>query len=66
MASDFLYNWNSKEATTSVGYDYLLRQVRGFEKLCSVLPVSANFVEVVDVVGTVTSQITMSNLLLGF
>ncbi|CAM6025603.1 hypothetical protein CY35_08G008700 [Sphagnum magellanicum] len=28
LASDFLYNWNTKEATTTVGYDYLLRQCR--------------------------------------
>eukprot|EP00850_Spirogloea_muscicola_P004557 SM000019S05101 [mRNA] locus=s19:929060:931200:- [translate_table: standard] len=28
LASDFTYNWNTKEATTSVGYDYILRQVR--------------------------------------
>jgi hypothetical protein len=27
LASDFLYNWNTKEATTTIGYDYLLRQV---------------------------------------
>lgn len=28
LASDFLYNWNSREATASVGYDYILRQCR--------------------------------------
>lgn len=28
LASDFNYNWASREATTSVGYDYLLRQCR--------------------------------------
>ncbi|KAL2634344.1 hypothetical protein R1flu_005823 [Riccia fluitans] len=28
LASDFMYNWMSKEATTSVGYDYLLRTCR--------------------------------------
>eukprot|EP00850_Spirogloea_muscicola_P010736 SM000064S19758 [mRNA] locus=s64:287997:290152:+ [translate_table: standard] len=28
LASDFTYNWNTKEATTSVGYDYILRQCR--------------------------------------
>eukprot|EP00246_Nothoceros_aenigmaticus_P003547 TRINITY_DN14724_c0_g1_i1.p1 TRINITY_DN14724_c0_g1~~TRINITY_DN14724_c0_g1_i1.p1 ORF type:complete len:377 (+),score=46.93 TRINITY_DN14724_c0_g1_i1:139-1131(+) len=28
LASDFNYNWTSREATTSVGYDYLLRQCR--------------------------------------
>lgn len=27
LASDFAYNWNTKEAMTSIGYDYLLRQV---------------------------------------
>eukprot|EP00897_Mesotaenium_endlicherianum_P010612 jgi/Mesen1/957/ME000012S00504 len=28
LAADFNYNWNSNEATTSVGYDYILRQCR--------------------------------------
>jgi mitochondrial import receptor subunit TOM40 len=28
LASDFMYNWNSREATASVGYDYILRQCR--------------------------------------
>lgn len=28
LASDFMYNWNSREATTSIGYDYILRQCR--------------------------------------
>jgi mitochondrial import receptor subunit TOM40 len=28
LASDFLYNWNTKETTATVGYDYLLRQCR--------------------------------------
>lgn len=26
MASDFIYNWNSREAITSIAYDYLLDQ----------------------------------------
>ncbi len=28
LASDFMYNWNSREATASAGYDYVLRQCR--------------------------------------
>mmetsp|Transcript_2605 Transcript_2605/g.8795 ORF Transcript_2605/g.8795 Transcript_2605/m.8795 type:complete len:268 (-) Transcript_2605:48-851(-) len=28
LATDFMYNWNSQEATASVGYDYMLRQCR--------------------------------------
>jgi mitochondrial import receptor subunit TOM40 len=28
LASDFMYNWNSREATASCGYDYVLRQCR--------------------------------------
>lgn len=28
LASDFMYNWNSREASASFGYDYVLRQCR--------------------------------------
>ncbi|XP_075654793.1 mitochondrial import receptor subunit TOM40-1-like [Castanea sativa] len=28
LASDFMYNYMSKDVTTSVGYDYILRQCR--------------------------------------
>jgi mitochondrial import receptor subunit TOM40 len=28
LASDFLWNWNQRNATASVGYDYILRQCR--------------------------------------
>lgn len=28
LASEVSYNWNTKEATTAVGYDYILRQCR--------------------------------------
>jgi len=28
LATDFLWNWNSKEVTATVGYDYMLRQCR--------------------------------------
>ena len=28
LASDFLWNWNQRSATASVGYDYILRQCR--------------------------------------
>jgi hypothetical protein len=28
LASDFMWNWNAKEATASIGYDYILRQCR--------------------------------------
>ena len=28
FASDFLWNWNQRNATASVGYDYILRQCR--------------------------------------
>ena len=28
LASDFLWNWNQREATASIGYDYTLRQCR--------------------------------------
>ena len=28
LASDFMYNWHSREATASVGYDYMLRNCR--------------------------------------
>lgn len=28
LASDFMYNWHSREATASVGYDYMLRNSR--------------------------------------
>lgn len=28
LASDFMWNWNTREATASVGYDYMLRQCR--------------------------------------
>eukprot|EP00270_Netrium_digitus_P020538 TRINITY_DN8500_c1_g2_i1.p1 TRINITY_DN8500_c1_g2~~TRINITY_DN8500_c1_g2_i1.p1 ORF type:complete len:349 (-),score=86.06 TRINITY_DN8500_c1_g2_i1:117-1163(-) len=28
LAADMMYNWNNKEASTSVGYDYILRQCR--------------------------------------
>lgn len=27
LATDFMYNYLSKEVTSSVGYDYILRQV---------------------------------------
>ena len=27
LATDFMYNYMSKDVTASVGYDYLLRQV---------------------------------------
>jgi mitochondrial import receptor subunit TOM40 len=28
LASDFMWNWNAREATASFGYDYMLRQCR--------------------------------------
>lgn len=28
LSSDFMCNWNAKEATASFGYDYMLRQCR--------------------------------------
>ena len=28
LATDFLWNWNQRSATASVGYDYILRQCR--------------------------------------
>eukprot|EP00899_Mesostigma_viride_P021852 jgi/Mesvir1/29669/Mv21508-RA.1 len=28
LATDFMYNWNTREASSSVGYDYMLRQCR--------------------------------------
>ena len=28
LASDFMWNWNAKQAQASVGYDYILRQSR--------------------------------------
>jgi mitochondrial import receptor subunit TOM40 len=28
LATEFLWNWNSREAQASVGYDYFLRQCR--------------------------------------
>jgi mitochondrial import receptor subunit TOM40 len=28
LASEFLWNWNSREANAAFGYDYILRQCR--------------------------------------
>ena len=28
LASEFLWNWNSREANAAFGYDYVLRQCR--------------------------------------
>ena len=28
LATEFLWNWNSREATAAFGYDYILRQCR--------------------------------------
>ena len=28
LASDFIWNWNTRETTASFGYDYMLRQCR--------------------------------------
>jgi len=28
LATEFLWNWNSREANAVVGYDYILRQCR--------------------------------------
>lgn len=28
LATDFMWNWNAREATASFGYDYMLRQCR--------------------------------------
>lgn len=28
LASEFLWNWNSREASAAFGYDYVLRQCR--------------------------------------
>ncbi len=28
LAADFLWNWNTREATGTFGYDYMLRQCR--------------------------------------
>jgi hypothetical protein len=33
VASDFVYNWNSREALTSIAYDYLLGQVMTISRL---------------------------------
>eukprot|EP00898_Chlorokybus_atmophyticus_P006067 jgi/Chlat1/6461/Chrsp45S05973 len=49
LASDFLYNWNSREATASIGYDYMLRQARLRGRIDQNLVVSAYIEERLNV-----------------
>jgi len=45
LATDFLYNWNTKEATATIGYDYNMRQCKIQGKLDSNGTIGAFLVE---------------------